>query len=74
MAEAAAALHSKGNAFIGNTESEHADGRLVEAAAAAAVHHLDTDTNAAATDSEREEVRLDAAAASHSIVKKRFVV
>ena len=62
--EAAAALHPNGNALAGSTESEHADGRLVvEAAAAAAVHHLDTDMNATATDSEHEEGELVAEAA-----------
>ena len=41
----------------------------MEAAAVAAVHHLDTDTNSAATDSEHEETRfvVEAAAAPHSI-------
>ena len=59
VTEAAAALRSNGIAFVGTTESEQADGRLVvEAAAAGAVHHLDTDTNAAATDFEHEEIRL----------------
>ena len=69
--EAAAALHSNGNALAGSTESERAAGGLVvEAATAAAAHHLDTDTNAAATDSEDEEGGLvaevaEAAAALH---------
>ena len=70
VAEAAAALHPNGSSFVGTTESEQADGRLVvEAAAATAVHHLDTDTNAATTDSEHEEKRLvvEAATATPSI-------
>ena len=41
---------SIGNAWTKSTEFKHADGRIVVGAAAA--HHLDTDTNAAATDVE----------------------
>ena len=68
--EAAAALRLNGDVLAGPTESEHVAGYIVvEAAAAAAVHHLDTDTNAAATDSENEKMRLvvEAAAVLHSI-------
>ena len=58
----AATAETRSGSFV--AESEHEEVRLVvEAAAAAAVHHLDTDVNATAIDSEHEEGRLVAEAA-----------